>query len=267
MSIKATEDIAHGSSVIQDSQQTVVLALPGGQWAKVSEGDYKKISQYAWRVARMGRTHYVYATIHHRRMYLHRLLLPVRPGLTVDHVNGDGLDNRRENLRPATRAQQAMNRRPHRGHWPKGVVRFRGKWRSRVCTGGRSTESSFHSETLAALFYDALAARRFGEFARPNFEQIVSPGRAGELIAGSGGRIFSVVFSRRTDGKERRMTCRTGVAHALKGPGLAFDPHGKGLIGVFDVKKKAYRFIPKDRILCMRIKKTRYAVRPPHDLN
>ena len=267
MSINASEDIAQGSSVAQDSEQAVALALPGGQWAKVSQADYKKISQYTWNVNRRPGSNYVYRSVANGRVYLHRFLLPVGPGLTVDHINGDPLDNRRENLRAATRAQQAMNRRANRGHWPKGVNRFRGKWRSRVHMGGRSRESSFHSQTLAALFYDALAARRFGEFARPNFDETISPARADELIAGSGGTIFSVVFSRRGDGKERRMTCRTGVAHGLKGAGLAFDPAAKGLIGVFELKKKQYRFIPKERILCMRIKKTRYVVRPQHNLN
>ena len=107
-----------------------------------------------------------------RRQYLHQLVL----GHNADHVNGNGLDNRRENLRPATAGQQAANKRKRRDATSsiyKGLSRTpTGRWA--VLCGPASTNryvGTFDNEIDAARAYDRRARQVFGEFARLNFEE------------------------------------------------------------------------------------------------
>ena len=65
---------------------------------------------------------------------------------------------------------------------------------------------------------------------------------AKQYIYKTNGKIFSAVFTKK-DGEKRTMVCRRGVAKYVKGVGLKFKPEELDLIGVFDMHKKAYRFI------------------------
>ena len=65
---------------------------------------------------------------------------------------------------------------------------------------------------------------------------------AKQYIYKTNGKIFSAVFTKK-DGEKRQMVCRQGVAKYVKGVGLKFKPEDRDLIGVFDMHKKAYRFI------------------------
>jgi hypothetical protein len=95
----------------------------------------------------------------------------------IDHINGNGLDNRRENLRPCTAAQNAANRALRRDARTgfKGVRAKGGKWLARIqASGVRRHLGSFETPEDAAKAYDAAAIESFGQFARLNFpkEQI-----------------------------------------------------------------------------------------------
>lgn len=103
---------------------------------------------------------------------LHNLLLPPKPPLLVDHVNGNGLDCRRENLRYATKTQNAYNRAPNRNKalsLPKGVIACGNGWRARITVNERTIHLGIY-ETIneAAMAYDLAALTHFGEFARFN---------------------------------------------------------------------------------------------------
>ena len=65
---------------------------------------------------------------------------------------------------------------------------------------------------------------------------------AKQYIYATNGKIFSAVFVKK-DGEIRKMVCRQGVYKYVKGVGLKFKPEERDLIGVFDMHKKAYRFI------------------------
>lgn len=71
---------------------------------------------------------------------------------------------------------------------------------------------------------------------------------AAAIIEGSGGKFFSVEFTKRTTGELRKMVCRTGVRSHLKGGELGYDPVEKRLITVFDTAKNQYRSIPLEGI-------------------
>lgn len=81
------------------------------------------------------------------------------------------------------------------------------------------------------------------------------------LIIGTGGKDFEVVFIKRTDGSERTMKARLGRKDGHEqGPGLAFDPMEKGLIGVLDIEKNDYRFIPIEGITSVTFDGRKYEV-------
>ena len=69
------------------------------------------------------------------------------------------------------------------------------------------------------------------------------------------GRIFSVEFTKRTNGEHRKMVCRRGVSKGVKGVGRAFDPGAKALLPVYDMQAEGngHRLVPLDALICLRL--------------
>jgi len=142
----------------------------GRAWAIVDPADYPIVVRYDWALAdgyaaRWGGTR------------MHRIILDPPPGVEVDHINGDRLDNRRSNLRFCDDRQGAQNRKVRSDSLTgfKGVNRETpGRWVARICVAGTQiTIGSFASPEAAARAYDACALYYFGQFARPNFSNAV----------------------------------------------------------------------------------------------
>jgi hypothetical protein len=109
---------------------------------------------------------------------LQNLILPTPEGYLVDHINGDILDNRKENLRVATPQQNNMNRRPRNTY--KGITwdRSRNKWNASIQLAGKSINlGRFKDPVEAAKAYDQAAWEYFGEFAYLNFPKETFPHR------------------------------------------------------------------------------------------
>ena len=70
---------------------------------------------------------------------MHRVILDAQPGLYVDHRDGNGLNNRRENLRIATKSQNQCNQRMRSNNTSgfKGVSKNHGRWQARIELGGK----------------------------------------------------------------------------------------------------------------------------------
>jgi len=105
---------------------------------------------------------------------MHRLIMDPPRGYVVDHINGDGLDNRRANLRLATHAQNGRNRRKIK----KGISKYKGvsweestgKWRALIHVDRKKISlGCYKDEVTAAKVYDKAAKKYHGEFARLNF--------------------------------------------------------------------------------------------------
>lgn len=143
--------------------------------ALIDEADYELVSQYRWRAHSAGSGLYYAIQGARDTNSMHRLIMSPPDNMQVDHINGDGLDNRRSNLRIATSSQNHANRKRllrvkssvYRGvTWHKAA----GKWQAAI-----KANQAFHylgvyeSEEDAARAYDRAAMIYFGEFANTNF--------------------------------------------------------------------------------------------------
>lgn len=161
-------------------------------WAKTTQhgvaivdtSDKHLLEEYAWhmvcpkRISPYAGSRKAMSATGHR--LLHRAVLDLADGKIADHINGNGLDCRRVNLRVCTQKQNTHNRRACRG----GTSRYRGvswrdsekKWIVQIMVDGKNNWlGRFASEEAAARAYDKLASAAFGEFARLNFPETVSP--------------------------------------------------------------------------------------------
>lgn len=142
----------------------------------VDDEDYDRIIKHEWYEYDYARTSYAKAIINGKVVSMQEFILPSPPEFLVDHINGDGLDNRKINLRHATLQQQRQNVRKHKGGTSKykGVSwsREKHKWVAQICINGRQTSlGRFYSELEAAMKYDEAAKKHFKEFAKLNFPE------------------------------------------------------------------------------------------------
>ena len=83
---------------------------------------------------------------------------------------------------------------------------------------------------------------------------------AKQYIYKTNGKIFSAVFTKK-DGEKRNMVCRRGVAKYVSGVGLKFKPEERSLISVFDMHKRAYRFINLETLEKIKVSGKEYEIK------
>jgi hypothetical protein len=117
------------------------IQLGNGLYAVVDKEDFEFLAQWKWHAQKDGNTFYAIRDFCVKRkrttVRMHRLVNQTPDGLDTDHINGNGLDNRKTNLRTATRQQNIINRgmlstnkSGYRGvSWRKG----QNKWRAQIC--------------------------------------------------------------------------------------------------------------------------------------
>lgn len=85
------------------------------------------------------------------------------------------------------------------------------------------------------------------------FPRVVNREEAEAILRAQRGRFFRATFIKRTTGELRTMVARMGVTKHLTGGQLGFNPHKKGLLPVFDVQKRAYRFVNLDGLVEVKV--------------
>ena len=149
-----------------------------GLFALVDTEDVERIQSFKWSPRVIKRR--IYARRYWREgpkvisLELHTEIMGTPPpGFVIDHINGDGLDNRKSNLRFATHQQNHWNKNMKRGKY-KGVsyVKEIGLWQARIRFNGVDVHLGYHTSDLdAARAHDFAASRLHGEFAYLNFPE------------------------------------------------------------------------------------------------
>ena len=163
---------------------TKEIMLPSGHVTIVSDEDYDMLSKHKWYASNGKGKYYVSSNTKiegfRRHILMHRLIMGIldNPDIQVDHINGDTLDNRRENLRICNRAQNSQNKigNPEASSIFKGVIwdPIRCHWIMSINSGGKYKHvRSIKNEWVASLIYDLLAFDMFGDFAKYNHSELM----------------------------------------------------------------------------------------------
>ena len=161
---------------VENTDGTVTIVLTQGKVAVIDAADVLCVSQHRWFAVkgngRRSPVYYAATKMNHRTVFIHRLLFSCRQD--IDHINGDGLDNRRCNIRVCSNAENSRNKR----HFDGGTSRYKGVswdkrshvWHALIKVNYRSISlGRFSCEADGARAYDTAAREMFGEFARCNF--------------------------------------------------------------------------------------------------
>ena len=157
------------------------IKLTQGKVALVDDEDYELVKQYKWCAVFHRHTWYAYANTKQikgkksQTIRMHRLILGLGFGnkLKSDHIDGNGLDNKRQNLRICNNQQNCSNKKIY----GKGTSKYKGvywvkslkKWRAMIGYAGKRIHLGvFSIEECAALAYDFAAMKYYREFAHFN---------------------------------------------------------------------------------------------------
>lgn len=155
----------------QTHNSFVRIPLGNGGFAQVDLADYGKVRGIRWNRRTSGPRSYAIADTANGKVLMHHLIRPLVDGKEVDHADGDGLNNRRGNLRLCTHGQNMRNRAKHvtKSSRLKGVYRDRDRWRARIVRDGIAYNlGNFESEEAAGRAYDAAAPKIHRSFAKTN---------------------------------------------------------------------------------------------------
>ena len=147
------------------------IALTKGKFAIVDMEDYERLSRHKWYAMEVKGRWYARRSIPGGVILMHREIMNAPDGMLVDHINGNGLDDRKVNLRLCTVQQNCSNSRSRGGASQYlGVSRHRDKWVARMMHNGEDFNLGlFDDEVEAAKARDAKALELQGEFAYLNF--------------------------------------------------------------------------------------------------
>ena len=152
------------------------IQLTQGKVALVDDGDFDYLNRFTWHLNNSG-----YAVNMTRRIankqkatLMHRLIMNTPNNLQVDHIDHDGLNNQKYNLRNCTKRQNRINSKPKNKY--KGAYYFErhNRFQSFITVNSnRIYLGTFKTIEEAALAYDKSAILYFGEFANLNFKKAV----------------------------------------------------------------------------------------------
>ncbi len=140
----------------------------------IDDEDYDRVVKYKWHLSKRNNLKYAVSSRGtNNYIKLHRLILDAKENQLIDHINGNGLDNRKENLRFCSSVQNQMNTKIRKdntsGH--RGVMwnKRDKKWRAVIRINKKQTLiGKSYSKLEAIKMYDKKAKELYGEFVRQN---------------------------------------------------------------------------------------------------
>lgn len=150
------------------------LELSQEKVAIIDEEFFEYLNQFKWSATKISHVWYAIRMCPEGKfIYLHQELLGESPGYIIDHIDGDGLNNRISNLRFVTKSQNSFN-----SFYPKGISKYKGVWkrqdRKKPWVAEIRVENkkyylgSFYTEKEAALAYNDAAITLVGNYAKLN---------------------------------------------------------------------------------------------------
>ena len=153
------------------------IPLTQGMVALVDDEDFEYLHKYKWCLSYGFKTDYakrgMFKDGKHITLRMHRIILNAPLGIEVDHINGNGLDNRRCNLRLCTTKQNRQNRKLL-AHNTSGFIgvsyrKDNKKWQASIYMNNKQKHLGFFSiKENAAFAYNKVAHEIRGEFAQLN---------------------------------------------------------------------------------------------------
>ena len=151
-----------------------LIPLTRKKFAVVDIDDYYRLSKYQWYATNSSNTSYAVRNVERKRVFMHRVIMGAPDHLLVDHIDHDGLNNRKSNLRLCSPDENRYNILPRRRtsskykgvRWRKSMK----KWTAVVQANKKAYNLGyFNDEIEAAKAYDMRAKRLHRQFAYLNF--------------------------------------------------------------------------------------------------
>jgi len=153
------------------------IKLTQGKVALVDDEDYEYLSQFQWQIKKTNGLFYakrgVWVTERNNNIhiYMHREIIDAPIKMDVDHIDGNGLNNQKSNLRICVHAQNMANMKKRKGKQYKGITPRREGWLAQIKVNyAHIYLGDYKTKEDAARAYDRAAIKYFGEFANLNFK-------------------------------------------------------------------------------------------------